>query len=375
MNAVALAAKSVPLAQVEEEINRALLEQHEPGDKVPVRRARMSNLVIFCDNPERVAAIQQIIPRIVEVHPARVILAVHEPSDQETAVTASVHAWRSPDADKDPFCAEQITLRSRGRGGEHLVFAVRGLVIGDLPTNLWWTSLVPPALAGPAFNEAAEDVQQVIYDSNGWLEPARGVAATGQWIGAAERAHEAGDGWRVVSDVNWRRLKFWRRLLAQALDPNALPGALESITEVRIEHGPHAVVQAWLLVSWLASRLGWQVGQGRVQPGVEIAWQVQARHGQLQVGIDRRAEGPPEVRALRIRCASDGKPLTLCFSGEQPDRLTMTLEGAETAARTVTSPPQPLDDLIARQLSDRAPDPIFRDSMMVAQSFARGVLS
>jgi hypothetical protein len=36
--------------------------------------------------------------------------------------------------------------------------------------------------------------------------------------------------------------------------------------------------------------------------------------------------------------------------------------------------PQPLADLVARQLSDRERDPVFHDSMAVAQVFARSVL-
>src|SRR5262249_37723595 len=78
--------------------------------------------------------------------------------------------------------------------------------------------------------------------------------------------------WRVASDLNWRRLKFWRRLTAQALDPMTAPGALDSISDIQVEHGPHAVVQAWLLVGWMASRLGWRVQTGRVDPGAELVW-------------------------------------------------------------------------------------------------------
>src|SRR5207253_9666149 len=116
----------------------------------------------------------------------------------------------------------------------------------------------------------------------GWAEPARGVAGTATWLARFE--HAAGEGvWSVASDLNWRRLKYWRRLLGQALDPAAAPGALDSISEVLVEHGPHAVVQAWELVSWLAARLGWQVEAGAMQPGVEIDWQFAAPHGKVNV--------------------------------------------------------------------------------------------
>src|SRR5205807_4020407 len=116
-----------------------------------------------------------------------------------------------------------------------------------------------------------DNAQQIIYDSLGWTEPARGVAATATWLDQVERTSGAGR-WRVAADLNWRRLKSWRRLLAQALAPGSAPGARESITEVLVEHGPHAVVQAWVLVSALSLHLGWRVQGGKVQLGVVIGW-------------------------------------------------------------------------------------------------------
>jgi hypothetical protein len=52
----------------------------------------------------------------------------------------------------------------------------------------------------------------------------------------------------------------------------------------------------------------------------------------------------------------------------------VTLEGTDMAARTVTVQPQPLADLVARQLSDRDQDPVFHESMAVAQVLAQSVL-
>src|SRR5439155_14603134 len=131
----------------------------------------------------------------------------------------------------------------------------------------------------------------------------------------------------VASDLNWRRLKYWRRLLSQALDPVSAPGALDSITEVLVEHGPHAVIQAWELVSWMASRLKWKVQGARVQPNVEISWQVKAPHGGLKIRIRRLPEGPSEVRRVRIACSLDGQPGALNFVVESERRLAVAPEG------------------------------------------------
>ena len=55
-------------------------------------------------------------------------------------------------------------------------------------------------------------------------------------------------------------------------------------------------------------------------------------------------------------------------------RLSVVIEGEETAPRTITATPQPLAELVGRQLSDRDRDPIFRKTMEVAQALALSVL-
>jgi len=361
---------AIPLAQIEQELARQLGET--TGDaEAPLLRARLSNLVIFCNQSAQADMVAEAVPEIVAVHPARVLLLIGEPGE-EAPLRANLNV-RSQLGPKSKLCSEQVTLRAGGRHVDQLPFAVRELLIGDLPTNVWWAAPVPPPLAGHFLYDLTEHAQQVIYDSIGWMEPARGVVATSAWLANVERAANEG-AWRVAADLNWRRLKFWRRVLAQALDPNTAPGALESITEVVVEHGPHAVIQAWELVSWLASRLGWKVQLGKVEPGVEITWQVVAPNGLLRVRIRRLAEGPSEVRKVRISCNLGGAAHVLNIAVEKGMRLAVVLEGQDAAPRTVAVQRATLSELVVQQLSNRERDSVFRESMAVAEVFARTVL-
>jgi glucose-6-phosphate dehydrogenase assembly protein OpcA len=367
-----LRSTDLPLGEVERELSRQMEAAKQPGDS-PAQRAHMSNLVIFCDRAESAAPMTAVVPAIVTIHPARILLLVGESGLGADDVRGEVSVWCQKHRGGPKVCCEQVTLHARGQAIEHLPFAVRGLLIGDLPTNVWWAASATPAFAGPFLYGLAEYAQQVIYDSIGWLEPARAVAASAAWLDRFERGPGEGR-WRVVADLNWRRLKYWRRLLAQVLDPNTLPGALDSITEIVVEHGPHAVVQAWLLVSWLASRLGWQVEACRVQPGEEISWKVAVPSGVVRVCLRRLADGPAEVRHMRIACTLDGKPSALNVRVEGTHRLAALREDGSAAAWTLTTQAQPLPDLLGRQLSDRERDPVFRESMAVAQVFARPAL-
>jgi glucose-6-phosphate dehydrogenase assembly protein OpcA len=369
----------VPLRDAERELNRHMKALQGTG-QAPMQRARMSNLVIFCSSLEQSIDINEQIPHISAVHPARTLLVVGESGPRELDVTARVTVRPiGGELGKRYACSEQVTLHAAGSAVDRLPFAVRSLLIGDLPINLWWATPQPPPLAGALLYELAENAQQIIYDSLGWRDPTRGVAATASWLEQMERADPslpgAGGRWRVASDLNWRRLKYWRRILAQALDPASAPGAAESVTEVLVEHGPHAVVQAWELASWLAGRLEWRVQAGKVHPGVEIAWRFLARGDETRVRIHRLETGPPAVHRVRIACTLEGQRGALTLMPEGSQRLALMLEGVEAAPRTMNTPPQTAADLIGRQLSDRERDPVFRQSMATAQVMAQNLLS
>jgi glucose-6-phosphate dehydrogenase assembly protein OpcA len=255
-----------------------------------------------------------------------------------------------------------------------LPFALRRLLIGDLPTNLWWAVARPPAMGGTLLFELAEVADQVIYDRCGWPEPARGLAATSTWLERFERPPARGRRRRIGSDLTWRRLRPWRRLVAEALDPSTAPGALETIDEIIVDHGPNSVTSAWSLSSWLVTHLEWRVTGVRVQPGIDISWGLISPRGPCSVQIRRVADAPRGIRCMRISCQISGRLSALVLSTVGDRRLQIEVEGVDSAPRTVTLSSSTPTELIARQLSDREWDPEFRRAMVEAQSLASSVL-
>jgi len=371
MNTVAPAkSMPVPLRLVEEELSRQM-KALQGDDESPVHRAHMSNLVIFCDEPELAESVADDVPEIVASHPARVLLVIGEPEtgSETEGVTASVIVRQMKQGRHERSLSEQVTLHASGSAVNKLAFSVRALLIGDLPINLWWAARQPPPLVGPLLYDLAENAQQIIYDSLGWLEPARAVSATSTWLQQFEQ-NLPGGRWRVASDLNWRRLKYWRRMIKQALAPGAVAAAMELL----VEHGPHAVIQAWELVSWLTSQLGWKAQAGKIEQGLEIAWQFQAPDGPVRVRIRRLPEGPSEILLLRLQCNLAGVPSAVAIRAEDSRRLVAQQEGAGTAPNTLNFQPQPRAELVGRQLSDRERDPVFSASMAVAQELAKSLL-
>jgi glucose-6-phosphate dehydrogenase assembly protein OpcA len=363
----------VPLRDVERELDRQLKQAQGPGE-APVVRARMSNLMIFCDDAAAAGRVAAEVPAIVAIHPARVLLLVSEPGRASDTLTATVQTRVHRVGSGLRAFSELITLRGDGASGRHLGSAVLRLFVGDLPINLWWAAAQPPALAGALLHDLAEEADQVIYDSLDWPEPARGLSAMSSWLERFERGPGQGR-YRVASDLTWRRLKPWRSLVAQALDPLAHPGILPTVTEVLVEHGPHSVLAAWGLASWLTLWLGGRVAAVRVQPGVEISWTLDSPQGPRQMRIRRLCDRPPGIHRVRVGCVLCGGPGALDMVPEGDRRLSiLPVGGPDAAPRTVAVGPQPLAELVGRQLSDRERDPVFRQTMAVAQALAQSVL-
>jgi glucose-6-phosphate dehydrogenase assembly protein OpcA len=372
MTELAPVTKEVALKDVERELSREITLLHGPSEE-PIQRARLANLVIFCTSQAQTDTINAQLGDIMRFHPARVILLMADPQGKDEAIKASITIRPIRVSRSDTTFGEQITLVGGGHLVDRLPFAVRSLLIGDLPTNLWWAAPEPPALVGALLFDLAECAEQIMYDSLGWRDPTRGVAATAHWLAQVENVR-AGKQWRVVSDLNWRRLKYWRRMLVQSLAPASAPGVADSATEILVEHGPHAVVQAWELASWATLRLGWKVHAGRVQAGAEMSWRFTRPNGDARVRLRRLEAGPAEVRHVRIACRLGDVNGAINLNVESEVRLAVTLEGVDAAARTITVPPHTPSELIGRQLSDRENSPAFRDSMAVAQTMAQSLL-
>lgn len=148
---------------------------------------------------------------------------------------------------------------------------------------------------------------------------------------------------------------------------------LDGITDIDIEHGPHALTQAWLLIGWLALRLAWQPQGGRLLPGPEVHWQFAWRHGTPQVRIRRLVSGEAEIKTLRIVTRVGGQPVTFHFRADSPAQLSVFAAGYGDRMLSLAGPVQSRAEMIARQLPDLAHDRLFEESVALARTMAAAV--
>jgi len=361
--------RPVDISDIEKELEALWRHPDVVGkSEEPLTRACMSNLIIYTPSIESAKSIPAEVESIVQIQPSRVLLLVGELNTSGVPVPANVSAFCGLIGEEhQQVFSEFITIGGASGAARRLPSVARALLIGDLPTALWWATNQPPPEGGGLFQELSGMADQVIYECQGWLDPVKSVIAVAQWA-ANERAGQ------VLADLEWRRLKWWRRLISQALDPAVVPGAMESITEVRLEHGPHALPKSWLLIGWLACRLGWKPAGGKVVPGVDIVWRFNSPSGPVKITIHRLSEGEPKVVRGSITYKTGPKPETVNFIRLSAGRLGIVGEDPAAPPRVQVVPSYPRAALIARQLPDLGKDALFRETLQVSRTMAEALL-
>ena len=158
--------KQVNFAAIERELTRLWVHpDHGTPAGETITRVVMSNLVIYCPDRDQATTLPGEIAEIVRVHPARVLLLLTEEAGEE-ALDAHVSALCHKLGGKTQVCSEHVTIKATGTAWRRLPSTVRSLLIGDLPTSLWWAShQTAPPRGGGLFEELAGLSDQVIYES------------------------------------------------------------------------------------------------------------------------------------------------------------------------------------------------------------------
>jgi glucose-6-phosphate dehydrogenase assembly protein OpcA len=394
-----VAPRPVDVAAIERELDGLLFEPPpDSNEPQPVGiRARMSNLLIYAPTQADASRIGTAVDAIAERHPSRILMLVADaPAGEEIGayVSAVCHLGEG----RRQVCSEHVTVYAAGHAVRRLASIARSLVIGDLPTSVWWAAPVPPPLGGEVMEELRAMSAEVIFDSVLFADPVRGLDATAEWVAGASR--------RIgVTDLAWSRLAPWRTFAAQALDPAGLPGALAAAREVTIEHGAGALAEAVLFAGWLADRLGWQpAAAGARAPGGAAVrsggagWSLRGPSGEVRIGFAASAAAAAAGAAAADGVAAREGIARVAWSWGTPDggrdrdeqggaasgssgRVTLAALDASRLAvlgddgtpRCVTSSPvRGEGHLVARALSELRGDRAYRRVLEVVRSLGRG---
>ncbi|MGB0721713.1 MAG: glucose-6-phosphate dehydrogenase assembly protein OpcA [Gammaproteobacteria bacterium] len=355
MNPAAIPFRQVDVHAIEHELNALWKDMGE--DSGAVTRAVMSNLIIWCDACDAMQLSERI-GNLSRMHPARV-LVISPGSGDDDGLSARVRAHCQAVSDGTHICAEHVEVHCPTQRIPAAVSVIRALLLGDLPVALWWCSSTPPALVREVFDPLSDLADQVIYDSVGWSDPSGGVSAMSRWVSGRDT---------VAFNLAWRRLKPWRRMIAQTLDPARVPTALGTLHTLEFQHGPHALPMVWLLVGWLAARLNWRIEKGSREAGKSLSWTFLTPERELSVTVHRQPEGPARIDALAaswrdgdVHIVDDGAHLRV-------DAANSSLPCSSLPMRDL-----PLEQMIAAQLAHREADLLFLEALTIAEAMARAL--
>lgn len=351
---------SVKVADVELHLEQLWAQfMTEVSQGQAVMRACMSNLIVYCDTMDEGNAVDSEIAAIVDVHPARVLVLKGDGLAGDYPLEAGVTMYYDTLTDGWQVCAERIDVVSSIPGRTRLPSVVRSMLIGDLPTTLWWTSRKPPLESGGLFFQLSELANQIIYDNVGWTQPAKHVAEMTRWIAGQQDA-------KVFFNLAWRRIANWRKLISQVLDPMVADDALLTCRLIEIEHGPHALPMTWLLVGWLACQLDWTPTDGKRFSGSELIWRFTKDQREIQVIARRLSEGEPLIYRMQVNWGRPEKPGKVCFQRLDNERVGIISGHEPEASRTLIADTPPRAWLVSAQLAHRSRDKLFENALKVS---------
>ena len=276
---------------IEAALRGLLAERHaESGSFAP---ARVLNMIAFVDDAWS-GEIANRLRGVGRYHASRLIVFSYEPSRRRLDARAMIAADEGPAPGEMALLRETVIIQIGDRHLDDLVTIADPLVVTDMPTLLWSPHGHPDIV-----ETLLALAQSVLVDSVD--EPV--------WREAIDRASALVTRVYVV-DLAWLRSTPWRERVASTFDPPRMRPELREIASVSVRHHPASTVTAMLLLGWLASRLGWEVGPMSGTPS-KLEGTAHDRSRDVALGLGAVPEQQvPGLQGLTLETAA-GRRLTL----------------------------------------------------------------
>jgi glucose-6-phosphate dehydrogenase assembly protein OpcA len=188
---------------------------------------------------------------IATQNPCRIISLFPGKPQPDDRIAAQVSAYCAiqKQSQNTLACCEYISLKGSEQALERSQDLVKGLLINNLPSYLWWKTA--PNMDYLLFQEMGQACDAVIVDSSQFrAQPEQDL----------QQLHGLIQAGTAISDLNWKRLAPWQELAAEAFDPPERWAGLLAVDRVTIDYEKGNDLQALMFLGWLASRphLEWQ---------------------------------------------------------------------------------------------------------------------
>jgi glucose-6-phosphate dehydrogenase assembly protein OpcA len=221
-------------------------ESHQ--GKPTVMRACAMTLIVATDEPDCGFYASQMIPELMREHPSRgIVLAIDKAAENSLEARVLAQCWK-PFGKAQQICCEQIEILSSPDHWPNVGPTLVGLTVADLPVIFWCRH--KGALKSSATEEQNAGLEVILDLSSKVIIDTAGddTASAFALISRLRR-----DG-RVLADLEWTRLTFWREPFAQIFDNAARTNKFSDFHTIEIFHTEDKVTpSAAYAAGWFAS--------------------------------------------------------------------------------------------------------------------------
>ncbi len=239
----------VALPAIERELTTFWQNIAGSESNVAVLRATTLNLIIMVRGKTDYEHARDLVPKITTHHPGRIILVYMDPDRQTKDMSARIAIYCQPPHNSGKqICCEYINLVTGDNDVQHVYGAVLPLLLPDLPVFLY----------APDRHLLRERMLEHFVKISTRMIVHLPAKLTGHsMLELTNRILDLKG--TNVSDLAWSQLTTWREALAQFFDTKKSLEQLNRLSSLSIttSASPNSM-HAMLLMSWLASRLGWQ---------------------------------------------------------------------------------------------------------------------
>jgi glucose-6-phosphate dehydrogenase assembly protein OpcA len=240
--------EDAPPAKIDEVLARQRREQED--GQAPLMRASVNNMVLV--TPSRSAGQRALVTveSLGSRAPSRCVVLIAEPPSNPQRVRSWARVAHHRYGEGGSAVIWEEVIVQTNVDPRHLPAVVLPLLLPELPVFTYWEGT--PPFSDEVFEELGSVTDRLIVDSASFADPPGDLA---RLAGAAQVLSPA------LSDCAWTRLTAWRELLADPFNGPPLRGTAWNARRLQVDAVDMAA--GFELTGWLASRLGWELGEAR----------------------------------------------------------------------------------------------------------------
>ncbi|RNE49195.1 glucose-6-phosphate dehydrogenase assembly protein OpcA [Corynebacterium alimapuense] len=266
-------------------IAASLLDARENNSQTTGRVLTLIVVAAFDDDVDHIISVTR---DASHEHPARVIVLLTGPADEESHLDAEVRVGGHSGA------SEMVIMRITGEMTGHLESVVTPLLLPDTPVVAWWPTTAPKE---PSKHPLGKLAQRRITNAEHCTASEAGCTSA-EVLERLRAAYAPGD-----SDMIWSMITGWRGIVASSLDQHP-HDEIESVTIT----GPANTPSVDIAAGWLADCLGIRINREICQPAEDV------RLFPIRSLSLNRASGPVTIDVLdhrTVRVEVTGRPESL----------------------------------------------------------------